>query len=888
MVPDKIVSGVSALAFAAGLGLVIASNPAVASADTTESSSSDATRSGPSAADPVTKARNDESDDDANSDTAEPGDEKSSGVDDTDSEASIDDEEAPVDDEDTPADEAPETKIRSSSRDAVDDEPSAVDDIRPAATMTAALTEPAVVVQTAAAAQATPAADPIVPAAPPVSPWELFWAAARRTVVGAFYNQAPTIAPVELGQSQDALVTGILGAVDPDGDPLRFRITKQAVNGQVAVNADGTYVYTPNAAFAAAGGIDSFSIQVRDVGLRLFSPVRRVTVPVTVSVSPDRAPIEIAVGRNPVSVVISPDGSRAYVGGTTLNVIDTDTNTVIDTISTTGFQSALAISSNGKRLYSANSVDGTVLVIDTDHNVSIATITVGAGPRGLAIADDDKLYVANSNDGTVSVIDTATNTVVATITAGDEPRDLTVNHDGTRLYVANAGSNTVSVINTVTKILTATIDVSNGVAGAEPDAIVVSHDGARIYVANFGGSNVSVIDAATDKVVAIIEVDPGASPDALALSADGTVLYVANSNRGTLATIDLGTNVVTSSLTVGGYPAALAISGDNAYVASTTDATVTVLSLAAKPHDPPQKMPALGATRGFTVVNLTSQPLIFAGFSYKQGDSTSGPAVGSILQPGQSHSFDVTYRVFYETKAVVQYRYAGSGVDNYEATMIVEEVTAGKKGGCRARTGGDCSTSDTFYDDIDTIYFKDAKNTVVNVGAGDARALQILTDLCVDGSRASCSFRPKGSLQEVIGPRHQVGSSETNTTTDITRELTFTRSEQVSEQSSLKLTGKASAKIGALVTVEFSAEYGKTYTKTETFTKSEKINLPPRHGVAWTTTTPFFRANGDFTLVMGNTTFNVTGAHFDTPNPDGAGNWNLQDYPLPPVEASPE
>ena len=71
---------------------------------------------------------------------------------------------------------------------------------------------------------------------------------------------------------------------------------------------------------------------------------------------------------------------------------------------------------SGSRAYVANYYDNTVSVIDTNTNTVIKTISVGASPYNLAASPDGtRVYVANQNANTVSVIDTNTNTVVDTI-----------------------------------------------------------------------------------------------------------------------------------------------------------------------------------------------------------------------------------------------------------------------------------------------------------------------------------------------------------------------------------------------------------------------------------------------------------------------------------------
>src|SRR5688500_1544666 len=69
-------------------------------------------------------------------------------------------------------------------------------------------------------------------------------------------------------------------------------------------------------------------------------------------------------------------------------------------------------------------------------------------------------YIANSLDGTVSVIDTASNSVITTFPVGENPLGVAVNAAGTRVYVTNSGSDEISVIDTMTNAVVATIPLA--------------------------------------------------------------------------------------------------------------------------------------------------------------------------------------------------------------------------------------------------------------------------------------------------------------------------------------------------------------------------------------------------------------------------------------------
>ncbi|HPZ96339.1 MAG TPA: Ig-like domain-containing protein [Mycobacterium sp.] len=91
----------------------------------------------------------------------------------------------------------------------------------------------------------------------------------RRT----FFNQAPTVAPVQTTGQLLGPITGTVGAIDPEDDPLTYEVTVAPRYGSVEINADGDYVYTPGTDFT---GLDSFNVAVTDTGfhVNLFDPTR--------------------------------------------------------------------------------------------------------------------------------------------------------------------------------------------------------------------------------------------------------------------------------------------------------------------------------------------------------------------------------------------------------------------------------------------------------------------------------------------------------------------------------------------------------------------------------------------------------------------------------------
>ena len=178
----------------------------------------------------------------------------------------------------------------------------------------------------------------------------------------------------------------------------------------------------------------------------------------------------------------------------------------------------IALGLSDTRLVCVNPDADTISLFDTASAspVKLAEIGVGAEPNSVAIHPNGlTAYVANSVGGTVSVVNLATQQTTSTIPVGAEPQALVLSPNGSLLYVANQSSNTVSVLNTATLNIIATVDLS--AFGATPRALAVTNDGdasdtdETVFVALFYGqlrAGKSAVDEGQDdqregRVVAI-------------------------------------------------------------------------------------------------------------------------------------------------------------------------------------------------------------------------------------------------------------------------------------------------------------------------------------------------------------------------------------------------
>ena len=209
----------------------------------------------------------------------------------------------------------------------------------------------------------------------------------------------------------------------------------------VAVNSTGTRIYTANLNSNTVSVIDGTS----------FTNI--ATIP---------------VNSRPAGVAVHPDNSRVYVVSQTgaglfrgtVQVINAATNTVTATIDDTafnfgGFAKRIVVTPDGSRAYVV-AQDATVTVIDTSTNTTIAKVTLPGAVPGANITNiamnpsGTRVYVSNQETKIVSIIDTSTNQFVGPgVLLTLAPADLAVTPDGSQVYVSQAADNSLSIIDTV-------------------------------------------------------------------------------------------------------------------------------------------------------------------------------------------------------------------------------------------------------------------------------------------------------------------------------------------------------------------------------------------------------------------------------------------------------
>ena len=212
------------------------------------------------------------------------------------------------------------------------------------------------------------------------------------------------------------------------------------------------------------------------------------------------------VGYGPVSVAISPDGKKLYTANSksmSISVVGLPSVEAKKTIDLPAAPKIIAITGDGRKGFVAMSGREGVAVIDLKSDRVIKTIPTGADPWGLCLVKD-RLFMTNEGMASVSVIDATRGTISNEIVTSDSPRGLSYYNN--LLYVA--------VMNGIDIFETRRYEkpASMGIDYPVYDCITGRGTrGNRIYIAGYSKSDemgkVAVINPAVNEIDVEIDVD---------------------------------------------------------------------------------------------------------------------------------------------------------------------------------------------------------------------------------------------------------------------------------------------------------------------------------------------------------------------------------------------
>jgi YVTN family beta-propeller protein len=311
---------------------------------------------------------------------------------------------------------------------------------------------------------------------------------------------------------------------------------------------------------------------------------------------------------NPRGLAISPDGTMAYVTGSTshqLYYVDLVNKTIAHSMPIGLNPWSLALSADGRRLYAANSGDSTLAVVDVGARQVIRRIPTPAGsnPRTdpnqdyithVALAPDGKtayvsqrdlnvVYVINADESALGpslesqIIDYPIFTQPPGFDLSAQEYDIVASKDGSTLLVTDRKSDAVHFVDRSSMQIVASVSLGQD---SDPRRIAVAPSGETAYVTGEGnGGQLHVIDLATRRKVDAFGLEAG--PTGIALSPDGAMAYITCDGTDRVIVVNLTGRQVVGNIRSGLDPGSIVVTrdGTKAYVVDKGSDSVSVLNL---------------------------------------------------------------------------------------------------------------------------------------------------------------------------------------------------------------------------------------------------------------------------------------------------------------------
>jgi YVTN family beta-propeller protein len=173
----------------------------------------------------------------------------------------------------------------------------------------------------------------------------------------------------------------------------------------------------------------------------------------------------------------------------------------------------IVASRDGRTLFTTNMGSHTVSIIErsADGTARQAVVNVGRGPEGLDLTPDGRrLWTSNSEDGSVSVVDVATKALVKTFDIGTRRSNrLKFTPDGALALVSDITAGELVVVDVKSQTVKTRLAIGRGASG-----ILVVPDGSRAYVAAASERKLVVVDLKSLAVTG--QVATGGGPDGMA------------------------------------------------------------------------------------------------------------------------------------------------------------------------------------------------------------------------------------------------------------------------------------------------------------------------------------------------------------------------------------
>jgi YVTN family beta-propeller protein len=295
----------------------------------------------------------------------------------------------------------------------------------------------------------------------------------------------------------------------------------------------------------------ALAIVLSSVSLALAQGSTRSNLSTNAGLPRNQLVATIPLGFNffPEAIVVSPDSQTIYVSGFTagngglISIINSQSNTVTDTIPLGGDLASMVITPDGSTLYvgdiGSKTIPSAVYAVSTASKTVTSTFNIFAAY--LAVSPNGKtLYLTNASKA-VAIIDTATNRIIPhAIELGSVGGTIAVSPNGKSAYVHIVDVDSVSAIDLATRQVTANIPLTPPSKGRAA-FLTFAPAGHKLFINR--GIFVFVVDTSTNTVVRNIKMPvQGAGVGQAAITPDGQFLYEPSGFDGSVVMLHTATH----------------------------------------------------------------------------------------------------------------------------------------------------------------------------------------------------------------------------------------------------------------------------------------------------------------------------------------------------------
>jgi YVTN family beta-propeller protein len=290
-------------------------------------------------------------------------------------------------------------------------------------------------------------------------------------------------------------------------------------------------------------------------------------------------------------LTLDPTGRRLFVSrGTRVDVMDTQSGTIIGTIADTKGVHGIALAENLKRGFTSNGKADSVTVFDLDTLTAIKEVPVSGHNPDAIVFDSatQRLFTFNGRSKDVTVLDTANMSVIATLPVPDKPEFAVSDGEGQIFVNIESEQGQMAVIDTRQLTVKAIWPLPGC---ASPSGLAIDKAHHRLFSV-CDGYVMAITDATTGKQVAKLKI--GAEPDAAAFDPRRGLAYSSNGD-GTLTVVrqesaDRYRVAATAATKAGARTMALDSSSGRIYLV-TADFGATPPASPEQPHPRPIQIP---------------------------------------------------------------------------------------------------------------------------------------------------------------------------------------------------------------------------------------------------------------------------------------------------------